>query len=201
MLEAIEPKILDVAFSELNSSFILSKVKGGKDRQGPGRGYQLSDRFLTSLSAGFSVGFMSNAKSFFKNLLSSSPITYSISIGRGEMACILNELPQKTIKLQPLVSLVEDESLETQEYSFPISICYNVKSTDCGKRSEAMVSDAQSKSVKKRRTVTAETESPHRLTKSQDLMLSIIKKGGLFGATKCELKVLFSPLTLEVIKF
>lgn len=185
MLEAIESSTLDEAFSELNVSCVLSKVKSGKARRGPGRGYQLSDRFLTSLSAGFPVEFISQAKSFLKNL-SSSSIDYSPSIGRGEMACILNEIPRDTIRLQSLVSLVDEEtSFESSEYSFPLSISFLPPEFE--KRSD---SDNQvPNSVKKRlKTGPADAESPNMLTESQQKLLSIIRKGGLFGATKADMK-------------
>ena len=196
MLESIDPSILDEAFSELNSANILSKVKGGKTRSGPGRGYQLSDKYLTSLSAGFPYGFISNAKSFLDKLSSapSNSIEYSISFSRGEMAFILNEFPQGMIKFKALVSLLGDECFESQEYCFPISVEYI--NSGKSKRDLTVATESskntilESKGSKKRRTQDADSSSPEsKLTKFQESLLEIIKKGGVFGATIPDIKV------------
>ena len=212
MLELIDPSILDAAFTELNAANILSKVKGGKDRQGPGRGYQLSDRFITSLSAGFPVGFISHSKSFFQRLTASRPIPYSLSIGRGEMACILNEIPKQRIKLTPLVSLAEHDSLESFEYTFPFSIStsdskdskrvitdvddvFSIDSIDSDYSGDSLDSIKSSESIKehnmkKRRIYKKKSEinQDAQLTKAQRHLLSLIKQGCMFGYTKTELK-------------
>jgi hypothetical protein len=198
MLKLIEPCILDAAFTELNSCNILSKVKGGKDRQGPGRGYILSDRFLTSLSAGFPVGFITQARSFYQRLATSSPIPYSLSIGRGEMACILNEIPKQLITLTPLISLVDSDSLESSEYCFPFSISFSKSNRP--KReidSDSAVSTNPVESVKIKKIRQNQISNGPELTKSQADLLSLIKEGGKFGYTKTALKKSLGSETLQ----
>ncbi|CAG8534737.1 6766_t:CDS:2, partial [Acaulospora colombiana] len=99
ILNSYPDSLVTDAIDKLNESGAIVRVKGGNDRRVPGRGYHVSDRFLSVISGTFPDRLFSQAVAFHKSLVGS--IIFDQFSNSGDMACILDLFSSWKVSLVP----------------------------------------------------------------------------------------------------
>ncbi|ORY03011.1 hypothetical protein K493DRAFT_334426 [Basidiobolus meristosporus CBS 931.73] len=88
------------ALEDAKEAGTIVKVKGGFNRRIPGRGFHVSDKFLSVLTGTFPERMLPQATAFHHHI--KGPLVFSPLANSGTMACLLNLLSNSKITLSPV---------------------------------------------------------------------------------------------------
>ena len=204
ILFSLQSPVVDAALAGLASHGLVSKTRGGTDRRVPGRGYRLSDKFLTLLSGWFTNRLVAQAVSWYdqlnQNLYKKSSknvsVVFSPLITSGGMACLLDQLADERIKLVPEKSLTNDTDVDIQrDHCFNLLIKpsgENVQQNESSKRAQEEVVLLPAKRTRgspKKTPVKGKGKSKEAWTPIQQDILKLVKDAGVLGLPRAELIV------------
>ncbi|KAK9768259.1 hypothetical protein K7432_001226 [Basidiobolus ranarum] len=96
------------ALEDAKEAGTIVKVKGGFNRRIPGRGFHVSDKFLSVLTGTFPERMLPQATAFHFHI--KGPLVFSPLANSGTMACLLNLLSNNKISLSPVYPESVNES-------------------------------------------------------------------------------------------
>lgn len=90
ILNAYPHDIINKALEEGKNAGTIVRVKGGTDRRVPGRGYNISDKFLSIMTGNLPDRFFAQACGFHKYVMSNDVVSLSPLANSGTVAAVLN---------------------------------------------------------------------------------------------------------------
>ncbi|CAG8446026.1 5398_t:CDS:10 [Diversispora eburnea] len=99
ILNSYPDSLVTHAINKLNEIGAIVRVKGGNDRRVPGRGYHVSDKFLSVISGTLPDRLFSQAVAFYKKFKCS--VIFDQFANSGDMACILDLFSSGKISFAP----------------------------------------------------------------------------------------------------
>ncbi|KAI8817610.1 uncharacterized protein EV422DRAFT_220609 [Fimicolochytrium jonesii] len=105
ILQAFNSDVIETAVRKLNATQTIVKVKGSTDRRVPGRGYVLSDKFLSSITGVLPDRILPQALAFRSSLLEqlkdSPSCIFEPFTNSGSMMVLLEATSCRIVRLQP----------------------------------------------------------------------------------------------------
>ncbi|GBC02145.1 hypothetical protein RclHR1_04480009 [Rhizophagus clarus] len=136
VLNRYEPYVKE-AIDLVKETGAIVKVKGGSDRRIPGRGFHVSDKFLSIISGKLPDRMFSQAVNFYKKF--KETIIFDQFANSGDMACILDLLsagkvalsfanPDAPILTKNIVPSHRSRKIDVANLNFDVSLTPNIDS-------------------------------------------------------------------------